>query len=317
MAAATLPDPPDPEALAWLALSRTADLGPVRAAALVAVAGSATAAVEAAHRPPPRLPGLSPARARAALARIDLEAAEREAWRGARVGARLVACGRPGYPTTWRPADGWPPVLWVRGVWPEAVQAEVPRALAVVGPRRASPSACAFAGEVAERAAWAGAWVVSGLAFGIDAAAHAAAVGAATSGAPASTISVLASGVDRPTPTAHRALARAILDAGGALVAAAAIGAAPPTGAFPVRNRWIAGLAGAVAIVEAGVRSGALHTAAAALDLGREVRVAPARPWDAHAAGSLALLRDGAAPVIVVTREGRTAPDGAVALAME
>lgn len=301
---------PPPEALAWLALARAPGLGPVRAARLVARFGSAAAAVAAAargHEPPP-LPGLSAARGRALFAAVDLEAAALEARRGARLAARLVAFGDAAYPAAWSPAGGWPPVLWVRGTWPATLAAVQPHALAIVGSRRASDGARAFAAVVAERAAWAGVWVVSGLAFGVDAAAHEAARRAARDGAPAGTVAVLASGVDRPTPTAHRALARAILDAGGALVAAAAVGADPPPGGFPVRNRWIAGLAGAVAIVEAGERSGSLHTAAAALELGREVRVAPARPWDAHAAGSLALLRDGAAPLVAADDGWRALP---------
>ena len=68
-----------------------------------------------------------------------------------------------------------------------------------------------------------------------------------------------------------------------------------------------------VAVVEAGPRSGALHTAAAALDLGREVRTTPARPWDLHAAGSLALLRDGAAPLLEADDGWRGLPAGMLA----
>lgn len=304
-------DPPDAEARAWLALARAPGLGPVRAAALAQAFGGAAAAVAERGRATPPVPGLTPLRARAALATVDLAAAGVEIARGARVGARLVAFGGDDYPVGWSPADGWPPVLWVRGAWPAALCAPVPNALAIVGSRRASGEACTFAASVAERAAWAGAWVVSGLAFGVDAAAHAGAVAAARAGAPVATIAVLASGVDRPTPSAHRELARSVLDVGGGLVAAAPIGAVPPPGGFPVRNRWIAGLSGAVAVVEAGAASGALHTAAAALELGREVLVAPARPWDAHAAGSLALLGDGAQPLIEADDGWRALPSAA------
>lgn len=287
------------EALAWLALARVGGVGPRRAAALLATYREAAAVVAAGRRGTwPALPGWDRARAAAVGRRVDPAAAETEWRRGRRVGARLVWLGSNEYPTTWRADDGWPLVLWVRGAWPAAVRATEPAALAVVGPRRATAAALAFAREVAASAAWAGAWVVSGLAFGVDAAAHRGAVDAARSGAPAGTIAVLAGGVDRPHPAAHRDLARDLLAAGGGLVAAAPIGARPAVGAFPVRNRWIAGLAGAVAVIEAGPRSGSLHTAAAALELGREVRTTPARPWDDHAAGSLALLRDGAAPLV-------------------
>jgi DNA processing protein len=287
------------EPLALLALARAPGVGPVRAAALLHAFGSASAAVEAGARGAwPSLPRWPLQRARAAGRAVDLSAAERELRRGQRVGARLVTLADADYPAPWNPEEGWPLALWVRGAWPAAVTGDVPLAVAIVGPRRASPGAQRFASDLAHAACRAGAWVVSGLAYGVDAAAHQGAIDAAREGAAASTLAVLAGGVDRVHPIAQRDLARALLDAGGGIVAAAPIGAVPATGAFPVRNRWIAGLSSLVAVVEAGPRSGALHTATAALELGREVRTTPARPWDAHAAGSLALLRDGAAPLL-------------------
>jgi len=293
-------DPARPgEPLALLALARTPGVGPLRAAALLRAFGSASEVIEAGHRGGwPGLPRWPLPRARAAGRAVDLAAAERELRRGQRVGARLVSLADADYPATWCPEDGWPLALWVRGAWPGAVTGDAPLAVAIVGPRRASPEARRFANELAAAACRAGAWVVSGLAYGVDAAAHQGAIDAARAGAAASTLAVLAGGVDRVHPVAHRDLARALLDAGGGIVAAASVGAAPASGAFPVRNRWIAGLSSLVAVVEAGPRSGALHTATAALELGREVRTTPARPWDAHAGGSLALLRDGAAPLL-------------------
>jgi len=291
--------PPADDPLAYLALARAPGVGPRRAAALLQAFGSAAAAVAAGRRGAwPALPRWTVDRSRAAGRLVDLAAAEREFRRGARVGARLLTPADAVYPAAWRPEDDWPLALWVRGAWPAAVTGPVPVAVAIVGPRRASPEAQRFASELAAASCRAGAWVISGLAFGVDAAAHRGAILAARAGAHAATLAVLAGGADRAHPAAHRDLARAMLDAGGGIVAAAPIGAAPATGAFPVRNRWIAGLASVVAVVEAGPRSGALHTAAAALELGREVRTTPARPWDAHAAGSLALLRDGAAPLL-------------------
>lgn len=305
----------DDERVALLAVSRAPGVGPLRAAALLRAFGSACAAAEAGGRGAwPPLPRWPAARARAAGRAVDLAAAERELRRGARVGARLVAYGDEDYPASWRLGDGWPLALWVRGAWPAELVAPTPLAVAVVGPRRASPDAQRFAAALAAAACHAGAWVVSGLAYGVDAAAHQGALDAAADGAPASTVAVLAGGVDRPHPAAHRDLARALLAGGGGLVAAAPIGAVPATGAFPIRNRWIAGLSSLVAVVEAGPRSGALHTAAAALELGREVRTTPARPWDAHAAGSLALLHDGAAPLLEADDGWRGLPAGTLSV---
>lgn len=307
--------PPD-AALAWLALARVEGIGPRRAATLVRAFGDAQAAVAAGRRGAwPRLPGWDRTRSAAVGRAVDVRGAAAEWARGRRLDARLLWVGAAGYPASWRMDDGWPLVLWVRGAWPTAVHQAEPAALAIVGPRRATPAATGFAHDVAASAARAGAWVVSGLAFGVDAAAHRGALQAARDGAPASTVAVLAGGADRPHPAEHRALAREMLAGGGALVTAAPIGASPPPGAFPRRNRWIAGLSGAVAVIEAGPRSGSLHTAAAALELGRDVLTTPARPWDAHAAGSLALLRDGAAPLVAPDDGWRALPAGTLARA--
>jgi DNA processing protein len=69
---------------------------------------------------------------------------------------------------------------------------------------------------------------------------------------------------------------------------------------FPARNRIVAALADAVVVVEAAARSGALITAAAALELGRDVLAVPGTPWHGGHAGQNGLLRDGAAPVTSV-----------------
>lgn len=293
--------------LAYLTLARAPGLGPRSYARLSRHFGAAGQVVAA---------GLDGAWAGlgggfAALAsRLDPAAAERELQRGLRSGWRLCVPGSAGYPEHWRELGHWPLACWARGHWPDALWKAEPTAVAVVGPRRASSMARAFASEVAERAAWAGAWVVSGLAFGIDAAAHAGAISAQRAGAAAGTVAVLAGGVDRPTPTAHLRMADELLSAGGALWSTAPLGAAPPPGGFPTRNRWIAGLSAAVAVIEAGARSGALHTARAAVEMDRELRVAPARPWDSHAAGSLALLRDGAPPLISADDLWQAVPGG-------
>ena len=64
---------------------------------------------------------------------------------------------------------------------------------------------------------------------------------------------------------------------------------------FPARNRIVAGLSGAVAVVEAGVRSGALITADFALELGRPVLAVPGWPGALASEGCNGLLRAGAA----------------------
>jgi DNA processing protein len=133
--------------------------------------------------------------------------------------------------------------------------------------------------------------VVSGLARGIDAAAHQGALDAG-----GRTVAVLGSGLDRVYPREHLPLARAI-EASGAVVTEFPLGTAPWKGNFPRRNRVIAGWARATVVVEAGGRSGALSTARAALDEGREVLAVPGHPSCPAAEGTNGLIRDGAALV--------------------
>jgi DNA processing protein len=215
-----------------------------------------------------------------------------------RVGTTLAALDRLG----WRWWDsrepdfpprlaalGDPPLgLFVRGTLP------VGPAVALVGARKAS----AYGREVAEwfglELARAGVNVVSGMARGVDAAAHRGALGA---GGP--TTAVWGSGPDRIYPPEHDQLAAGIAEH-GALLSEYPPGSPPLAHHFPERNRLIAGLAQAIVVVEADVRSGALITARLALDEGRDVLAVPGSVFAPLSAGPNGLLRSGAAPALTV-----------------
>lgn len=214
--------------------------------------------------------------------------AEAEARRAEALGVRVVGRDEAEYPGWLRRIYAPPPVLWVRGV---LVAGEGDLAVAVVGSRAATGLGLAFSRALARDLASAGVAVVSGLARGIDTAAHRGALDAR-----GRTIAVLGSGLDRLYPAENAPLARAI-ERDGAVVSEFALGAAPWKGNFPRRNRVIAGWARATVVVEAGARSGALSTARAALDEGREVMAVPGHPSQPAAEGANALLRDGAALV--------------------
>ena len=164
-------------------------------------------------------------------------------------------------------------------------------AVAVVGARKASPYGLEAARSLGRGLAAADVPVVSGLALGADAAAHA---GALEVGGP--TIAVLAGAAERAYPRSKRRLYDAVRRHG------AVISEMPPgfTGhrwSFPARNRVIAALAGVTVVVEAAERSGSLITAELARDLGRDVGAVPGRITSPLAAGTNALLKDGAAVV--------------------
>jgi len=161
------------------------------------------------------------------------------------------------------------------------------RCVAIVGARAASGHAMAATRSLAEELAWAGIVVVSGGAIGIDAAAHRGALDAA-----GDTVAVMATGLDIAYPARNRPLFEEILSSGrGALISAFPAGVPPRRYRFVRRNRIIAGLADAVIVVEAGLASGALYTAAAARDYGRLLGALPGSP------GCEALIAQGAAVV--------------------
>lgn len=258
-----------------------------------------------------RAGGAGPALATQVESRRDLVEGARLLDAADAVGARLLVPGDPGWPG-WalepldRPRAGRragtsgvatalrPLGLWWRGpADPETVLA---RAVAVVGTRAPTPYGRAVTADLAAGVAAEDFTVVSGGAFGIDAAAHRAVLGVG-----GCTIAVLAGGVDRLYPRGNDGLLRGVAESG------AVISAQPPgTGVtryrFLDRNRIIAALASATIVVEAAARSGALSTAAWAAALGRPVGAVPGPVTSVASVGCHLLVRDRGATLI-----GRTA----------
>jgi DNA processing protein len=187
-----------------------------------------------------------------------------------------------------------PPVaLWVRG--PARLDELAERSVAIVGSRASTAYGEHIAGELGHQLGERGWTVVSGGAFGIDAAAHRGALAAE-----APTVAVLACGVDRPYPASHGALFTRIA-ATGLLVSEWPPGCAPLRHRFLVRNRLIAALTRGTVVVEAAARSGAQATAKRARRLGREVLVVPGPVTSAMSVGCHELLRDREAGATLVT----------------
>ena len=177
-----------------------------------------------------------------------------------------------------------PGVLFTQGQFqpPDALS------IAIVGTRHATQYGKAQAERQAGELVRAGLTVISGLARGIDAAAHRGALEAG-----GRTIAVLASGLLSIYPPEHTELAGQIARR-GVIMSEAPPRAKPLAGAFPQRNRLIAGLSLGVIVVEAPERSGALITARHAMEQGREVFAVPGRVDLRTSRGCHRLLRDGA-----------------------
>ncbi len=184
-----------------------------------------------------------------------------------------------------------PFALYVRGSGD--LSALMSRCIAVVGSRSSTAYgdyvASSFAAEVSD-AGWT---VISGGAYGIDAAAHRAAIASG-----AATIAVMAGGIDRLYPVGNGDLLERACRS-GAVFAEVPPGFAPHRARFLSRNRLIA-TAGVTVVVEAAARSGALNTARHALELGRPLAAVPGPVTSPSSAGCHGLIRDSQA-VLVTT----------------
>ena len=284
---------------AWAVLASVIGLGPVGFGVLLRRFGSGRRILEVAGEAggPERLAAASAEsapdgeRARRALSLAVTTAIADAAADGGRVLARISALGLQvvtvddaAYPSRLAAIEFPPHLLFVDG---DAAALEPDHAVAVVGTRRATIAGRGLASRVAHALSRSGATIVSGLALGIDGAAHAATVDAG-----GRTVAVIGGGHGQVYPRAHARLARAIVEAGGAVVSELAPDFEPTKGTFPRRNRVISGLADATVVIEAPARSGALVTASWALEQGRECFLVPGRVDDPASAGCLSFLRE-------------------------
>lgn len=180
--------------------------------------------------------------------------------------------------------DKQPYGLWLRGS--ADLRFCALRSVAVVGSRAASAYGSYVASEFSGGLAARGWTVVSGCAYGVDAAAHRAALGI-----DGLTIAVLACGVDRAYPAGHAGLLDAIA-AQGVVVSEWPPGRRPARTRFLVRNRVIAAITAGTLVVEAGARSGALNTGRHARDLRRRLMAVPGPITSDLSAGCHEMIRN-------------------------
>lgn len=215
----------------------------------------------------------------------DLAPADRILADCQRLDIRLLPLSDAAYPGRLKNIYDPPALLYCKGRLPLLDDL---LCVAVVGTRDCTPYGVACAEKLGFGLASGGAAVVSGLAKGIDAAAIRGALRAG-----GVTVGVVGNGLDVYYPYESRYLYEDVASA-GILLSEYPPGTEPASGHFPVRNRIISGLSLAALVVEAPEKSGALITAATALEQGRDVFAVPG-PIDAPASvGCNCLIRDGA-----------------------
>ncbi len=187
-------------------------------------------------------------------------------------------------PKRYHETPGMSAVLFARGN-PEILQSPC---VGIVGTRGASSYGKACAIKFSEVLSRAGVTILSGGAFGIDAAAHKGALDAK-----GNTVAVLPCGIDQSYPVSHKGLYESIAES-GCLVSQFACGFMPRHDSFLARNWTLAALSDAVLIIEAPEASGSIHTANRANEMGKPVYVVPGNIGQLSFRGSHDLIRSGA-----------------------
>lgn len=275
-----------------IALQMTPGIGVKGAAHLLEVFGDARRIFAASHDELAGAARLRPEPLRAILQRKGFPAAERELLYCRRNGIRPIASTDPEYPPLLRDIPDPPHVIYLRG----ELRALHMRCLSVVGTRTATPygeTMChALIERLAERVDELS--IVSGLAFGIDAAAHRAALACRVP-----TVAVVANPLPGVTPTQHAGLARDILEQGGALLTELHSQTRQNGSLFLARNRIIAALSAGTLVVESPASGGSLFTAHCADGYNRTVMALPGRVTDRMSAGTNFLIRNQKAQMIL------------------
>jgi len=278
------------EQIYTLALTRIPGLGLIGACNLVRTLGSATAVFQHRKELKELIPEVSNRLIQALDAPEAFSRAEEELKYAEKNQIQCITLNDAAYPSRLRECEDAPLALFYRG----NATLNALKVISVVGTRHATP----YGGDLCQtfirdlKSQIPDLLIVSGLAYGIDIYAHRAAL---QYGFP--TIGVLAHGLDRIYPAAHRKTAIEMMDHGGLLTEFMS-GTNPDRQNFVKRNRIVAGMSDATIVVESAIKGGALITAELAESYHRDCFAFPGRTTDSYSAGCNELIRSNRATLI-------------------
>jgi DNA processing protein len=269
---------------ATIALNMMEGLGPIKVRALIDFLGSPQAVFEVDGDQLQKVRGVGEKLRYSILEQRNSIDPVAEIEKAAALGIRIITPLDAEYPEVLKTIHNPPLALYVRGSFLPADH----HALGMVGSRKATHYGLNVADRLSYQLAQTGFTIVSGLARGIDTAAHQGALKGK-----GRTVAVLGAAIDQLYPPENAELADAIAEQ-GVVVSEYPLGRPADRMTFPYRNRIISGMSMGVVVVEAGVKSGSLHTADAALEQGRSVFAVPGRIDQPGAKGPNRLIKNGA-----------------------
>ena len=278
------------EQIYTLALTRIPGLGLIGACNLVRILGSASAIFQHRKELKELIPEVSDKLIKALDCPEAFQRAEQELEFAEKNQIQCLTLDNPSYPSRLRECEDAPLALFYRGNSPLNTQ----RIISIVGTRHATKygeDLCAsFMQDLADLCP--DTLIVSGLAYGIDIHAHRNALKHKLP-----TVGVLAHGLDRIYPSAHRKTAIEMMDHGGLLTEFMS-GTNPDRQNFVRRNRIVAGMSDATIVVESAIKGGALITAELSESYHRDCFAFPGRVNDPYSMGCNELIKKNRAALI-------------------
>ena len=268
----------------WLKLIRADNVGPVTFAKIIKHFGTIERALGASVSELAKINGIGFKTAEQIVrtrekfdATAELELAEKS-------GVWIINIDDERYPPVLKQIYDPPSVLYIKGSLTRSDNLSI----AIVGSRRCSLYGQEQTSRLAYFLSSAGFTICSGMARGIDTAAHQGALSAE-----GRTIAVQGCGLANIFPPENKKLFE-LISASGACISELPLQYEPLSENFPPRNRIIAGLSLGTIVVEAGLYSGALITARAALENNRDVMAVPGKIDSPLSKGTHRLIKEGA-----------------------
>lgn len=271
-----------------VALTCIPQIGDVTAKKLITHFGNASAIFQARQRELERIPEIGSVRAAAIKQFRDFERVELELHFIEKYRIQPLFYTDPRYPQRLHHCADSPLLLYFKG----NADLNAARIVNIIGTRNPTRYGREICEEITAGLAPHGITVMSGLAYGIDIIAHRACLQHDIC-----TVAVLAHGLDRIYPAAHKPVATAMLDHGGLLTDFMS-NTMPDKQNFPKRNRIVAGICDATIVIESGLKGGSLITAQIANSYGRDVMAVPGRTADPFSAGCNELIKTHRAALI-------------------
>ena len=276
--------PNSPDIEKWLKLIRADGVGPTTFCKLIKHFGSAEKALGASVSQLTKIDGIGFKTAEQIAATRDKFDVTGELELADKLGVGIINIEDKRYPAVLKQIYDPPPVLYIKGT----LTRQDNLAISIVGTRRCSLYGQEQASRLAHLLSSAGFTIISGMARGIDTAAHHGALSAS-----GRTIAVQGCGLANIFPPENKKLFELIAES-GACISELPLRYEPLSENFPPRNRIIAGLSLGTIVIEAGLNSGALITAKAALENNREVMAVPGKIDSPASYGSHQLIKQGA-----------------------